>query len=679
MSIVSKKQRPRPAIPTVENETSTRPGTKSRPKRRRLTVSAVIILGLTLLVGLLPPIIAHTPLVAYSVRRTANLEGTITFRSASVGWFSPTSVSGIQVCDGQGETVLEADRVTCDRSLLKLLFNSSNVGLLRIEKPRLSAKLGHDGSNVEAVLARWLNGQNGSSRGVDLSVEVVDGEATIVDQETQQSWHVIDLQFALDLSRRLAWPTRIEAAATIDDGGHSGSLAWKSHLKASETPPADPAACCGLAGTDGDLSLQTTTLPLALFQRLAARAMPGLKLDGTLGANLEAQWTGLATVKFDAKLRATQLVMAGATWNWSDPAVELNAAGCCDFASSKLQLDSANLVASTISLAAKDAVCSTPGNGLVQVNGTLSYDWDKLNQWLQPYCGTSIQFSGTGTTLVDYRGPLAPARGEGSAALQFSGANVYGFQVGPGELKLQLANGVLRADSLEVACNQGRLALQPEFRMDRQPAEFRLSAGTLARQIQLDQAACRSALQYVVPVLAAATQSQGQFSIRLDGCRIPIGDWNRAEIAGRIIVHSATMSPGPLVRELTSLMATPPSLVRIQPESEILFRMTGGRIYHQGLTLEFPELTMRTYGSVGLDDSLKLMVETSVPLAWLPSNAVTDAIRKQKMQVPLGGTLRAPQLDRVELARVKSQIVGNLGVLRTELGNQLDRFIQPKK
>ena len=182
--------------------------------------------------------------MAYFVRRAAMLDGTITFRSASIGWFSSASVSGIEIRDAQDETVLEADSLTCDRSLLKLLFNSSNVGTLRIEKPRLSAKLTRDGSNVESVLARWLTGpSSSSSQGVDLSVEVVDGEATIVDQETQQSWHVTDLQFALDMSRRLAWPTRMEGAATVDDRGHPGGLAWKSHLKASDTPPADPAAC----------------------------------------------------------------------------------------------------------------------------------------------------------------------------------------------------------------------------------------------------------------------------------------------------------------------------------------------------------------------------------------------------------------------------------------------------
>ncbi len=1043
MSIASKKKQQSPATPPLENGTSARRATMypwSRKKRRRLTVFAILILGLALLLGLLPTILTHTPLMAYFVRRAAMLDGTIALRSPSIGWFSSASASGIAICDAQNETVLEADSLTCDRSLLKLLFNSSNVGTLRIEKPRLSIKLTRDGSNLETVLARWLTGPGSSSPGIDLSVEVVDGEATIIDQETQQSWHVTGLQFAMDMSRRLAWPTRIEAAATIDDRGHPGGLAWKSNMKASDAPPAGapgtpgPAAWCGLAGTDGDLSLQTTTLPLAVFQRLAARSMPGLKLDGTLGSNIEAHWSGPTNVKFNGsaigsdlciespalgrdvlrlekvqavcraarqdkqltleeakvdceagnltatghvdlgergletladvlrqpdcslqgtldlarltrllpntlrvrpgteitsgqvqvsvrtsnpatgnpaagappgpalaaaptprawqvrletnqltavdhgrqiawdkplsidaalhqtdqgpvvdnltcesdflrvngngtpdrltatltlnlrqltddlgrfvdlgglalagdgqgkfqwnrnaagdfdtsgqcdlhnfqlgvpqrqpwaeesltiilgakghadfvaptrldeatlqlrsgadqigirllqpvadlsihapwlldiqaqgsvdrwpprlaslvsmqglrlsgnyqasgqvtlsadsliftqvKCNATQLALAGATGNWSDPAIELNAAGRFDFAAARLQLDMANVVASTIALGTKDIVCSMPGNGPVQIDGTVSYRGESL---------------GTGTSRIAYRGAGPAAGGESSATVQFNGTDIYGFQVGPGELKLHLANGVLRADPLEVTCNQGRLALQPELCMDRQPMEFRLSAGTLASQIQLDQAACRSALKYVVPVLASVTQSQGQFSIQLDGCRIPIGDLNRAEIAGRMIVHSATMSPGPLVGQLASLLATSPALVRIQPESVIQFRMTGGRIYHQGLALEFPNVTMRTYGSVGLDESLKLMVETSVLLAWLPSNAVTDAIRKQKMQIPVGGTLKSPQIDLGELARVKSQLLGNLGVLQSELGNQLNRWIQPKQ
>jgi hypothetical protein len=275
---------------------------------------------------------------------------------------------------------------------------------------------------------------------------------------------------------------------------------------------------------------------------------------------------------------------------------------------------------------------------------------------------------------------LAWQQGEGAAAMQFTGGNVYGLQVGPGELKLRLVNGVLRAEPLQVACNRGTVALQPELRLAAQPMELRMSGGTLARQIQLDPAACHSALKYIAPILASVTQSRGEFSIELEGCRVPLGDMNRAEIAGRMIVHSAEVNPGPLVQQLTSLLSAPPTLVRIQPQSVILFRMTRGRIYHQGLVLEFPDVTMKTYGSVGLDESVKLMVETSVPTKWLPANAVTDVLKKQKLQVPVGGTLKSPQLDLAELARVKAQVLGNIGrnLLESELGNQLNRLIQPK-
>ncbi len=648
MSIVSKKQRQQPATATLETETSRRgtmsgtmyPWSWSRRKRRSLTIFAIIFLGLLLLVGLLPAIIAHTPLMAYSVRRAAMLEGTITFRSASIGWFSSTSLSGIEIRDAQNETVLQADSLTCDRSLLQLLRNSSNVGTLRIQKPRLSAKLTRDGSNVQAVLARWLTGPgSSSSQGVDLSVEVVDGEATIVDQETQQSWHVGDLQFALDMSRQKTWPTRMEGKFTYQ----------------------------------GDLERLQAWI-------VAATGSTGLRLAGRLSGTAQVQQTeGQIVCKNESDVE--QLAVAAPSGqSFQEPQVHCALQCSYQIADNTLKIDQCELSSGAAGArAAGQIVLSKPGD--VQLSGDVSYQWDKLNLLLQPYWGDSIQFYGAGTSPIAYRGPFSPAQGQASAALQFSGANLYGFQVGPGELKAHLADGVLQADLPNVTCNQGRLALQAELHMDRQPMEFRLSAGTLARQIQLDQAACRSALKYVVPVLASVTQSQGQFSIQLDGCRIPIGDLSHAEIAGRIIVHSATMSPGPLIQELASLVTASPSLIHIEPESVIQFRMTGGRIYHQGLALQFPDVTMRTYGSVGLDDSLKLMVETSVPLKWLPNNAVSDAIRKQKMQIPVGGTLKSPQLDLGELARVKNQVLGNLtrSVLQSELGNQLNRLLQPQR
>jgi hypothetical protein len=570
-SVINKKKQPRPLDAQEAVKTPGSSGAAHKPprrKRRHLAAGGIFLLALVLFIGLLPTILVHTRLLGYFVRRAARLDGSLAFQSASLGWFSSTSISGIVVRDAQGETVFEADGLTINRSLPRLIFNSSNLGTLRIEKPRLSGKLTRDGSNVQALLAQWLTGPSATGSGgsagagVDLTLEVADGEATIVHQETQQTWHIANLQLALDLARRQTLPTRVE-----------GSVAFQGEIAALQ-PWIDAAAG-------------------ASAPRLAGR------LSGTASVQ---QADGVLTCKSDDDIE--QLAVAAPSGqSFQDPRVH-----CV-------------------------VQCSYQ-----TADGTL-----KLDQ----------------------------------SAIQFSGGDVYGFQVGQGELKLQLANGTLQTDLPPVACNDGTLCTHSELRLAGQPMEFRLSAGTLADHVQLGPAACRSALRYVVPVLASATQSQGQFSIQLDGCRIPLGDLAKAEIGGRVIVHSATMSPGPVVQQLTPFLSSPPSLVRIPPETVVLFRMTGGRIYHQGLVIEFPELTMRTYGSVGLDDSLKLMVETSVPLAWLPRTAVTDAIKKQKMQIPVDGTLDSPRLDLAELANVKKQVLGNLarGVMQSGLGQQLNSLI----
>src|SRR5208283_4984207 len=134
MSIGSKKKRDRPATPSPQDATS---APSPQRNRRKWTIVGSVTLGLVLLVALLPTIIVHSPLMAMLVRRAAKLDATIAFHSASIGWFSSAAISGIEVRDAEGETVLEADRLICDRSLMKLLFRPWHVGVLRIEKPRL--------------------------------------------------------------------------------------------------------------------------------------------------------------------------------------------------------------------------------------------------------------------------------------------------------------------------------------------------------------------------------------------------------------------------------------------------------------------------------------------------------------------------------------------------------------
>jgi hypothetical protein len=244
-----------------------------------------------------------------------------------------------------------------------------------------------------------------------------------------------------------------------------------------------------------------------------------------------------------------------------------------------------------------------------------------------------------------------------------------------------MGNGLLRVEPLDLAVSQGRIHLAPVVRLTPDPIEITLPRGPLAERVQISPALCASLLKYVTPVLADVTTAQGAFSIELDGCRIPLGDPAKGELAGRFIIHSIEVGPGPLVRQFAVLLGreTP---AKLRQESIVQFRMVGGRIYHQGLELVFPEFTVRTHGSVGLDQTIAIMAEMPVPPKWLEKTPmISQALHNQTLQIPIGGTLSKPQLDQKVVQDLSRQFLKKAagGMLEEGINKQLDRLFGPKK
>jgi hypothetical protein len=277
----------------------------------------------------------------------------------------------------------------------------------------------------------------------------------------------------------------------------------------------------------------------------------------------------------------------------------------------------------------------------------------------------------------------------GRAALGWQSAKVYGLPIGRGEVDAKLADGQLRISPLDLAVSEGHVKLAPTVRLSPSPAELYLPAGPLVEQVRITPEMCSQGLQYVAPVLAGVTQAQGRFSIAMDGCRLPLSDMGSGDAAGKMTIHSVEIGPGPLIEELAVLLnrAGPAKLKR---ESQVEFRLVQGRVYHRGLELEFPELTVRTYGSVGLDKTLAIMAEMPIPPKWLRDNALGNALKDQTIQVPIAGTLSKPKLDRSVLDQLAKQSLQSFrkageGLLRNELNKQLDRLLprlapaEPKK
>lgn len=396
---------------------------------------------------------------------------------------------------------------------------------------------------------------------------------------------------------------------------------------------------------------------------------------GTLRGRVEADVAKLAITLPSGKRLSEPLVHLAARGNYQRQAGVLDLQQVC-LTSDMLAAEAAGRIAPG----------EVPTDGQldgqldVQLDGQLRYDLEKLSGLLEPYLGPGVRLVGRGRHPAWYRGPLWLAEARAEAALGFESASVYGFPVGPGELKATLADGLVRLRPMDLAVGGGRMRLAPQLRLAPAPVQLIVPQGPLATKLQITPAMCSSALQYVAPVLAGVAKAQGAFSVELEDCRIPLADPAAGAVAGRLIIHSVQVAPGPLVRELAVLLGRE-SPAALRRESVVPFRMVDGRVHHSGLELVFPELTIRTAGSVGLDRTLDLMAEMPVPPKWLGNNPVGAALRNQKIQLRVTGTLSKPALDRRAIRDLSRRFIERAaqGVIENEVGKQLERLFGPPR
>lgn len=369
---------------------------------------------------------------------------------------------------------------------------------------------------------------------------------------------------------------------------------------------------------------------------------------------------------------------------FTEPNVRLVAGGVYENSKRLLTFNKLNLTSQAISanLAGKITAADTSGgNSDARINGRLNYDMEKLTTLLRPYIGNGVFIVGKDSRPLSFAGPLSLERGTAQGGFNWQQAYVYGFRMGPGELKLSLQNGTLQLAPTSLPVSQGQVNLSAQLKLSPGPMQLDVAPGPLVQQVRIDPDMCAYGLQYVAPVLAGVTSAQGRFSIDIDECQIPLDDPAAGKLKGRFTVHSVEIGPGPMIRELTAVLLPRAAPAKLKHESVITFEMANRRIYHRGLELEFPELTIRTNGSVGLDKSIDIVAEMPVPPAWLRDPRLAAAARGQTIVLPINGTLDRPQIDRRRLAEYTARFArqATQKAIESEVGNQLNRLFGPRK
>jgi hypothetical protein len=234
--------------------------------------------------------------------------------------------------------------------------------------------------------------------------------------------------------------------------------------------------------------------------------------------------------------------------------------------------------------------------------------------------------------------------------------------------------------------------LQPGWMSASGAPELHVDKQTFLDHRELSSGMCNDVLKFIVPTLFGdKTRAEGQISVVLDDCRLPLDKEKIKEghLSGTLTLHTVEVgSGGKIVTTISDLFKLPPE-VEIAHESAVQFELHQGRVYHRDLEVGISGMRLRTSGSVGLDETLDLAAEVYMKLSD-KTNAdrpLLSALGRQTLRLPIGGTLEKPEINLKETGQsALGAVKGTLNELGrdgeqpvTELLKMLREKISPAK
>lgn len=183
--------------------------------------------------------------------------------------------------------------------------------------------------------------------------------------------------------------------------------------------------------------------------------------------------------------------------------------------------------------------------------------------------------------------------------------------------------------------------------------ELTIAPGTIVTREKLTPELCDRGLGLIAPMLADAADIDGEVSLHLSSLRMVIKEDGAVmeELKGEIVIHEANATGGSTIADISRVMADVlrrrvPTKVQVLRDSRIAFHYRDGRVFHEGFAFVLPEisneLVLKTTGSVGIDETLDLVLSVNVPKTMTEQYAVLAAFSDKPIEVAIKGSFDKP-------------------------------------
>jgi hypothetical protein len=638
----------------------------------------------------LSPRLAARWLTARGMRwRDGELSCRLEVSTAILDWRRPVELHGVRLLDSQGMRLLDIPTVSSERSLWALVVSPRRPGRFFVQEPHVQVVVRETGSNLADVCGVLFSGEGEPLHDVQVSVASAVVTVATADGDLLSRVEDLNLTAADRRTDHLVGGRTLSCEASGVAVAGDGRQPLEAAFEWSGPWEADPRA----AGA-GSAAITITRLPLANLAALLASKMPGLRVQsGEVSGEVLVDWnhdqpSGAAVAPPDHVTGRVTLTGVHAEYDsadgdpqvvqWDREELMVDAVARYDRSSDVLTLEQVSFDSTPVALSAAGEIRELTGACRFDLAGDLEYDLAALIEHLPPEWREHVTIEGLRTERFAVTGPLLATidRTAGSAVanppaaerslsvvadLRWDRAELLGVETQSALLTARLAPDELQLAPQEVAVSSGRWLRGARVPLDESPVAVVLESGEWLENVRFTPEMCQLWLKFVSPALAEATHIDGRFSLSVEQGRIPVDQPTAGRIAGRLDVQSASVRPGPLAQEIITLVATIEGLLAGRPpvaagalqepllelpEQGIEYALHDGRVHHSGMVMVVRSAQIRTSGSVGLDESLDLVLEIPVQDRWLRSELLESAFRGEVLRIPVRGTLRRPVIDR---------------------------------
>jgi hypothetical protein len=213
----------------------------------------------------------------------------------------------------------------------------------------------------------------------------------------------------------------------------------------------------------------------------------------------------------------------------------------------------------------------------------------------------------------------------------------------------------------------------------------------LFKKRKMDLEVTAGLVKFLAPDFNGDREVTGEVSLALSKLRIPLGlseqeTMKQLETEGKLTLHQVgSQVNSPMWQALIKMVADmngkhPGKAIRVEADAGIAFQVRDGRLHHESLRIGFPDIDPRlvvsTRGSIGLDETLDLFVDlprldAAEQKELGPAKChITGTIANPKTAVE-NGSLVLPQHDRKEPVVAVHGINLNMQVENTAKGHVL--------